>query len=126
MKDLKKIKKDFNELRHRFSKPEIKEIRKILYEIENKKNLSKSKAKRIENNFLELEKSISGFKKHKNGDYDDPEYRNLKTQEIYLTSQLRKIIKCQKKPKVLLTVNMVNMKAKGTKIKIYHLKNILI
>ena len=33
----KKIKKDFNELRHRFSKPEIKEIRRNLCEIEKKK-----------------------------------------------------------------------------------------
>ena len=40
---IKKIKKDFNELRDRFFKPTIKEIRRNLYEIENKNNLSKSK-----------------------------------------------------------------------------------
>ena len=34
---IKNIKKDFNKLRDRFLKPEIKEIRKSLYEIENKK-----------------------------------------------------------------------------------------
>ena len=34
---IKKIKKDFNELRDRLSKPKIKEIRKDLYEVENKK-----------------------------------------------------------------------------------------
>ena len=33
---IKKIKKDFNELRD-LSKPKIKEIRKDLYEVENKK-----------------------------------------------------------------------------------------
>ena len=33
---IKKIRKDFNELRDRFLKPKIKEIRKSLYEIENK------------------------------------------------------------------------------------------
>ena len=35
---LNKIRKDFNKIRHRFSKPEIKRIRKNLHEIENKKN----------------------------------------------------------------------------------------
>ena len=39
-KRLKKIREDFNKLRDRFLKPKIKEIRKTLYEIENKKNLS--------------------------------------------------------------------------------------
>ena len=34
---IKKIKKGFNELRDRLSKPKIKEIRKDLYEVENKK-----------------------------------------------------------------------------------------
>ena len=42
---IKKIRKGFNELRGRF-KPKIKEIRKNLYETENKKNLSKIKNKR--------------------------------------------------------------------------------
>ena len=33
---IKKIKKDFNELRDRFFKPEIKEIRRNLYELEKR------------------------------------------------------------------------------------------
>ena len=33
---IKKIREDFNELRDRFLKPKIKEIRRNLYEIENK------------------------------------------------------------------------------------------
>ena len=37
---LTKIRKDFNELRDRFSKPQIKEIRKYLYDIKNPKSLS--------------------------------------------------------------------------------------
>ena len=37
---IEKIKKDFNKLRDRLSKPKIKKIRKDLYRIENKKNLS--------------------------------------------------------------------------------------
>ena len=51
---IKKIRKDFNELRGRFFKPKVKEIRRNLYEIENKKNLPKSNIKEIEKNLLEL------------------------------------------------------------------------
>ena len=45
---IKKIREDFNKLRDRFLKPKIKEIRRNLYEIENKKNISRSKIKKIE------------------------------------------------------------------------------
>ena len=48
---IKKIKEDFNKLRDRFLKPEIKEIRKSLYEIKNKK-LSESELKRLHKTFL--------------------------------------------------------------------------
>ena len=34
---IKKIREDFNKIRDRFLKPKIKEIKKNLYEIENKK-----------------------------------------------------------------------------------------
>ena len=34
---IKKIREDFNKMRDRFLKPKIKEIKKNLYEIENKK-----------------------------------------------------------------------------------------
>ena len=40
---LKKIREDFNKLKDRFLKPKVKKIRRNPYEIENKKNLSKSK-----------------------------------------------------------------------------------
>ena len=57
-----------------------------LCEIENKKNLSKSKIKEIEENLYELEKSLSKLKKYY--DYEDIEYkgirdvRNLSNQSI--------------------------------------------
>ena len=44
---IKKIREDFNELRDRFLKPKINEIRKNVYEIENK-NLPASKSKEID------------------------------------------------------------------------------
>ena len=41
----KKIKKDFNELRDKFVKLKTEDIRRNLYEIENKNNLSTQKVK---------------------------------------------------------------------------------
>ena len=49
---IEKIRKKFNESRNRF-KSKIKEIRRYLYDIENKKNLSTTKIKEIEKNLLE-------------------------------------------------------------------------
>ena len=51
---IEKIKKDLNKLRDRLSKPKLTEIRKDLYRIENKKNLSTQKIKEIEKIFLSL------------------------------------------------------------------------
>ena len=59
---IEKIKKDFNELRARFFKSKIKEIRKDLYRIENKKKISTTKIKGIEKNLFKLEKNLSKLK----------------------------------------------------------------
>ena len=45
---IEKIRKKFNESRHKFSKSKRNEIRKTLYDIENEKNLFESKIKEIE------------------------------------------------------------------------------
>ena len=63
---IKNISEYFNKLRDRFLKPKIKQIRRNLYEKENKKNLSRSKIKEIE-----LEESL--FKLNKYYYYDDIE-----------------------------------------------------
>ena len=42
----KKIREDFNEFRDRFLKPKIKEVRRNLYEIENKTDLFSPKNKK--------------------------------------------------------------------------------
>ena len=42
-KKIRYIKKDFNESRYKFSKPKIKDIRRILYGLKNPQNFSKSK-----------------------------------------------------------------------------------
>ena len=75
-KKIRDIKKYFNELRHGFSKSKITEIRRNLYDVKNLKNLSKSKIKEIEENLLELEKSI--FRLEKNYDYYDTEYKGIR------------------------------------------------
>ena len=66
---LKKITEDLNELRHKFSKSKIKEIRKNLHEIESNKNLSTQKTN-------DIEKRLSKFKMYL--DYDDAEYIRIR------------------------------------------------
>ena len=73
-----------------FSKSKIEPIRKSLYDIKNLKNLSKSKIKEIEKDLLQFEKSLSKPKKY--DDYDDNEYRRIRTLEVYLISHLIKTI----------------------------------
>ena len=75
----KKIREDFDKLRDTSLKPKIKGIRRNLYKIENKNNLSKSKIKEIERNLIPLEKSL--FKLNKYYDYDDIEHKEIRDAE---------------------------------------------
>ena len=72
----KKIGEDFSKSRDRFLKPKIKEIRRNLYEIENKKNLSKPKIKEIKQNLIELEQRL--FKLSKYYDCDNIENKGIR------------------------------------------------
>ena len=47
-KKLEEIRKDFNELRHKFSKKEIDKYRKTFYDIKNYKHLSESEIEELE------------------------------------------------------------------------------
>ena len=69
---MEKMRKEFNELKHKFSKSKINEIRRNLYDIENEKIPFASKIKEIRRNLLELEENL--FKSKKYYDYDDTEY----------------------------------------------------
>ena len=60
---IEKIRKKFNETRHKFCKSKINEIRRNLFEIENKKNLFAPKIKEIERNLIELEENLFKPKK---------------------------------------------------------------
>ena len=53
-KKLKELRKDFDELRHKFSNTEIKRYRKAFYIAKNYKYLSKSEIKKINKNFNTL------------------------------------------------------------------------
>ena len=74
-KKLKEIKKDFSELRHKFSKEEIDKFRKSFYNIKNHKNLYTSEIREAEKNLVELEENLQ-FKKFYDDDYND-EYKNI-------------------------------------------------
>ena len=51
-----KIEREFNELRHKFSKSKIKETRRNIYETKNKKNLFLLRIEELEKKLVELEK----------------------------------------------------------------------
>ena len=73
---IEKIRKDFNESRHKFSKSKLKEARRNLYEIKNRWGLFALRMEEVEKSLDELEKNLSRIKKYY--DYDDAEYRGIK------------------------------------------------
>ena len=75
-KKIKEIKQDFRELRYRFSKLNINEFRRSLYNIKNFKNLSAPEIKETEKILFELEKSLYNLKKHY--DYDNTEDQGIR------------------------------------------------
>ena len=113
---LKKITKDLNKSRHKFSKSEIKAIRKNLYEIESKKNLSTKKIK-------EIEKSLSTFKNYR--DHDDAKYIVIRDVGNLFSQSTDKDYYKSIKTKSAFNGNYTEYESNGAKIKIYHLKNIL-
>ena len=72
---LKKLRKDFDELRHKFSKKEIDRYRKAFYNVKNYKNLSISEIKQAGKNLTQLKKCLR-FKKFR-GNIDSVDYEDL-------------------------------------------------
>ena len=62
---LKEIKKDFYNLRHKFSKKDADKYRKLFYDIENYRHLSELKIEELRKKFNKLEKSLN-LKKPRN------------------------------------------------------------
>ena len=71
----KKLRKDFDELRHKFSKKEIDRYRKAFYVAKNKKYLSESEIKKTNKNLTKLKKSLR-FKKFR-GNIDSVNYEDI-------------------------------------------------
>ena len=57
-KKLEEIRKDFYNLRHKFSKEEVDKYRKVFYDIKNYRHLSKQEIEERRKDFNELEKSL--------------------------------------------------------------------
>ena len=74
-KKFEEIRKDSNELRHKFSKKEIDKYRKAFYDIKNYRYLSASEIKEVGKNLNELKKSLRFKKFH--GDIDSVDYDDL-------------------------------------------------
>ena len=58
-KKLEEIRKDFNELRHKFSKKEIDKYRKAFYDIKNYRYLSASEINKVGKGLNKLKKSVA-------------------------------------------------------------------
>ena len=74
-KKLKNLRKDFYELRHKFSRTETNEYRKAFYDTKKYKNLSISEIKKLNKSLNELKKSLK-FKKSR-GNIDSVNYEDL-------------------------------------------------
>ena len=85
---IEKIREENKKLSHKFSRQELKEIKKNLYKIENKKGISTSK--KTEKYLNKLEEKI--YKLNKYYDYDDIEYSGIRNVRDYLICQSVKII----------------------------------
>ena len=74
-KKLEEIRKDFYNLRHKFSKEEVDKYRKVFCDIKNYRYLSESEIEDVRKNFNELERSLIFKKFH--GDIDSVDYADL-------------------------------------------------
>ena len=142
-KKLKKLRKDFDELRHKFDKKEIDRYRKAFYDVKNYENLSISKIKKASKSLTKLKKSLR-FKKFRgnidsvnyedldNYDYnydfaDDDEYRkigSIRTLFKELDSDYYKPIRTDG-GFAGRNNNYIDIRVKEIDMKIYSLKNIL-
>ena len=117
------MRKEFNRSRYEFSKPNIKEITKNLYNIKNTKNLSESKIKDIEKNIFELDESLSKPKKYQ--DYDD-EYKSIRDIGKLFNQSIHEDYYKPRKTKSAFNSNYIDYESNDDKDKNLSAKNILI
>ena len=142
---LKEIKKDFYNLRHKFSKKDADKYRKLFYDIENYRHLSELKIEELRKKFNKLEKSLN-LKKPRNNintihyedlnsdkvlnleDADDDTYRKIESVRRLFEEPNRDYYK----PKVIdrgfagEVNNYIKYISERIKIKNYQPENILI
>ena len=120
--NIEKIKKKINESRNRFSKSKIKQIRRNLYEIGNKNNLSTPEIKEIETNLLELEKNL--FKPKKYYD-DDIKYKAIRDVRNLFVLSIDEDYYKQIKTSDAFNGNYIEYESKGVKDKTLSIKEYL-
>ena len=93
-KKFEKLRKDFDELRHKFSKKEVDRYRKAFFVAKNKKYLSESEIKKRGKSLTELRKSLR-FKKFRGNDIDSVYCEDLDSYDYenanYYDDKYRKI-----------------------------------
>ena len=104
-------------------KAKNKKIRKNLYEIKNKNNISNSKIKEIEENLFELEKNLSKLKKYH--DYDDAEYKGMRDVGNLFIQSIDEDYYKPIRTKIAFNDNYIDYVSKGDKDKNLSLKEYL-
>ena len=73
---IEEIREEITKLQHKFSRQEVKEIKKNLYEIEKKRKKGLSTSKKAKKYLNKLEEKIYELNRHY--DYDDAKYRGIR------------------------------------------------
>ena len=81
---ISEIKKILNKLRDILTKEYGKKIKKKLYKIENKKNLSEVEEEEINEYLIELKRILNKKEKLRYHDRDDPDYYGIRDIEVLL------------------------------------------
>ena len=81
---ISEIKKILNKLRDILTKEYRKKIKKKLYKIENKKNLSEVEEEEIKEYLIELKRILNKKEKLRYHDRDDPDYYGIRDIEVLL------------------------------------------
>ena len=117
---IKKFSEKINELKDKVSKPEIKEIRRNIYNVKKQKNLSAQKIKEIEKDLFELENNLSKLKKYYG--YDDTECKGIRDANNVLNFSIDEVYYKPIITNSAFNSNYAEYESKGDKDKILSIK----
>ena len=117
---IKKFSEKINELKDKVSKPEIKEIRRNIYNVKKQKNLSAQKIKEIEKDLFELENNLSKLKKCYG--YDDTECKGIRDANNLLDLSIDEVYYKPIITNSAFNSNYAEYESKGDKDKILSIK----